>query len=322
VPENRNDLGDLFPVLASVLVEDDVENATEKTQSSSGSIRERLAGLHRRIDGLRGAARDFRERFRSGVDAFSASSPRASDAVKPVGTSIAQAEGPNSWAAPVSQVRAARPSNPDVDDGDDAHVGERVDDRDESVAPPFAARSKMTTMSSSALRNSAKSDVSAPAEDASHSDIASTRLTPLASQLTQALRVRGIDIEDIDPMRAAIGPRVVRFRARLAPGEGLSRVQGVVADLARELALPVPPIIDNIAGEPFIGIDVPHPSPPSVPLIPALRQIGGRPEVLPIPVGVKPSGEAMWLDLTDLPHLLVAGSTRRLSRGSLNGAGT
>jgi DNA segregation ATPase FtsK/SpoIIIE-like protein len=102
----------------------------------------------------------------------------------------------------------------------------------------------------------------------------------------------------------------VRFKLRLRPGEKLNRLQAVAADLQRELALMSPPLIDNVRGTNYVGIDLPHPQPAILPLLPALAELPPASlERLPFLVGKTPAGRIVTADLADLPHLLVAGST-------------
>lgn len=131
-----------------------------------------------------------------------------------------------------------------------------------------------------------------------------------AHKLARALRDYGIQVYPIQADEADIGPGIVRFKVRLRPGEKLSRIQSIAPDLQRELALMSPPLIDNVRGTNFVGIDLPHPQPETLLLLPELSNLP-RPAVsrLPFLVGKTPDGRLITADLADLPHLLVAGST-------------
>lgn len=131
-----------------------------------------------------------------------------------------------------------------------------------------------------------------------------------ARNLARALRDFGIQVYPIQPDEADVGPGVVRFKVRLRPGEKLGRLQAIAADLQRELALMAPPLIDNVRGTNFVGIDLPRPQPEILSLLPALTELPPAPVGrLPFLVGKTPAGRTVIADLADLPHLLVAGST-------------
>lgn len=131
-----------------------------------------------------------------------------------------------------------------------------------------------------------------------------------AGNLVRALNNYGIQVYPIQADEADIGPGVVRFKIRLRPGEKLSRLLSIASDLQRELALMAPPLIDNVRGTNFVGIDLPHPQPQTLLLLPELSNLP-HPVVsrLPFLVGKTPDGRLITADLADLPHLLVAGST-------------
>jgi len=131
-----------------------------------------------------------------------------------------------------------------------------------------------------------------------------------AERLGQVLRDYGLHIYPIETDKADIGPSIVRFKVRLRPGEKLSRLQVIAADLQRELALTAVPLIDNVLGTTYVGIDVPRLEPEAVALLPALSELPEAPVGrLPFLVGRTPAGHTVTADLADLPHLLVAGST-------------
>ncbi len=131
-----------------------------------------------------------------------------------------------------------------------------------------------------------------------------------ARELERALRQYKIDVANIDAAAADIGPSVVRYKVRLRPGETIARFQRIADDLARELALPGPPFIDNIPGTHFVGVDLPRPTPEVVELLPLLAQLGQpEPGVLPIIIGRSPDGKTVIEDMSEFPHLLVAGAT-------------
>lgn len=137
-------------------------------------------------------------------------------------------------------------------------------------------------------------------------------LTQKSQELMRALRDYNIQVRSIDLQQVDIGPSVVRFKIELYPGERGNRLQTIAGDLQRVLALTAAPIIDNVRGTKYIGIDLPHPQPMAVPLLPeleTLQQRGATVGQLLFVLGKGPDGKIEIVDLATLPHLLVAGST-------------
>jgi len=131
-----------------------------------------------------------------------------------------------------------------------------------------------------------------------------------ATELKRVLGEYGIKLLDLNPNLTQIGPSVVRYRARLAPGTKLRDVQACAEDVARGLSLHSIPIINNIPGEPFVAIDIERTDREIVPLEAVLGQLPPvNPNELVIACGRTPAGQDVPLDIVRLPHLLVAGTT-------------
>ncbi len=116
---------------------------------------------------------------------------------------------------------------------------------------------------------------------------------------------------EVDPDLADVGPSVIRYKVRLRTGERVSNLQNRARDLMRELAAPKEPIIDNLPGTNFVYIDLPRPQRRPAYYRPFLERLGRREENQGVwcPIGLTPDGQVEWLDITALPHMLVAGST-------------
>lgn len=153
-----------------------------------------------------------------------------------------------------------------------------------------------------------------------------TMMVPLEKMkvvIEQTLLDHGVEVQ-VNDIKA--GPRIVRFG--LVPGWSLKspgmdpkdknrvKVQSVVSrekDLALALQTPYIRIEAPVPGEPIIGLEVPNPTPAKVPLslvtnsdeFVKMTQGGG----LPIALGQDTGGQPVSLDLSTLPHLLIAGST-------------
>ena len=95
-----------------------------------------------------------------------------------------------------------------------------------------------------------------------------------AERLRRALMDYGIAIAGVDVERTQVGPRVIRYWVKLQPPAGrLAEVQRFAVDLARELSSKSIPIIDNIPGEAYIGIDLARENPQNVLFGPALGEL-------------------------------------------------
>ncbi len=128
--------------------------------------------------------------------------------------------------------------------------------------------------------------------------------------MTRSFRDYSIQTYPVTLDNIDIGPSVIRFKVRLRPGENLSRLQRVAPDLQRELALDTIPMIENVRGTHYVGVDLPHPTPTSISLSSLLPGLPvNLQNHLTFIVGQTPDGQIIQSDLAQLPHLLVAGST-------------
>lgn len=131
--------------------------------------------------------------------------------------------------------------------------------------------------------------------------------------LLKAFKDFNLPIEELDPSKIQVGPSVIRYRVRLKPGARVGALKAVEEDLGRELALESPPMVSTIPGENYVAVDVPRPTPKAVPLGKAVKRLPdqkpGQTE-MPIALGVTPDGRMLNLDITEAPHMLVAGATQ------------
>ena len=122
----------------------------------------------------------------------------------------------------------------------------------------------------------------------------------------------GIKVTEIDPNNVDIGPSVLRYKIKLAPGEEASRLRKKAEDIARQLAATSIPIIGFLPGTHYEYLDLARPDRQIVPLGPLLSGTKLHDlNDLPLHIGINPGGEPTRLDLGDdkLPHILVAGGT-------------
>lgn len=183
----------------------------------------------------------------------------------------------------------------------------REREEEEPAAPPTGAASRRTPDAESGRTPTAQI-----ASAVSSTLGAEERLLieKQAADLRRILKDHGVPVQELDPEKAQVGPSVIRYRARLRAGAKLSSLRSRAEDIGRELASRTTPFIDNISGETYVGIDLERPHRQTMSLLPAIAALPAPKGLeLPVAVGVSPSGEHVVLDIVQLPHLLVAGST-------------
>lgn len=116
------------------------------------------------------------------------------------------------------------------------------------------------------------------------------------------------------------GPVVTRFELELAAGTKVSRVTGLVKDLARSLSVISVRVVEVIPGKSAIGIELPNKVREVVTLyeVLATKQYQNARSKLTLALGKDISGHPVIVDLAKMPHLLVAGTTGSGKSVSLN----
>lgn len=116
------------------------------------------------------------------------------------------------------------------------------------------------------------------------------------------------------------GPVVTRYEIDLAAGTKVSKITGLVKDLARSLSVMSVRIVEVIPGKPVIGIELPNDYRETVVLRDVLASSAYQKAVSPLTIalGKDIAGHAVIADLAKMPHLLVAGTTGSGKSVSLN----
>jgi DNA segregation ATPase FtsK/SpoIIIE, S-DNA-T family len=107
------------------------------------------------------------------------------------------------------------------------------------------------------------------------------------------------------------GPTVTRYEVELGPATKVARVVGLSHDIAYAVASPDVRIIAPIPGKSAIGIEIPNRDRELVTLGDILGPLGTRDDLHPLTValGKDIGGEPVLANLTDMPHVLIAGAT-------------
>lgn len=108
-----------------------------------------------------------------------------------------------------------------------------------------------------------------------------------------------------------VGPVVTRYEIKPAAGVKAAKVTSLASDLARELMFKAIRITEVVPGKPYMGIETPNAHRETVWLRDVLDSDTFRntKAILPMALGKNISGDPVVVDMTKMPHLLVAGQT-------------
>ena len=135
------------------------------------------------------------------------------------------------------------------------------------------------------------------------------RLVEQGGEVLEAtLRDFGVDASLIG---MTVGPTVTRYELELAPGVKVNRVTGLSHDIAYAMASPDVRILAPIPGRSAIGVEVPNTQRQLVTLGDILVSQEAKHATHPLEVGLGRdiAGRATMLNLSTMPHLLIAGQT-------------
>jgi S-DNA-T family DNA segregation ATPase FtsK/SpoIIIE len=137
------------------------------------------------------------------------------------------------------------------------------------------------------------------------------------NKILQTLKNYNIDIVKI---KATTGPTITLYEIVPAPGVRISKIKNLEDDIALSLAALGIRIIAPIPGKGTVGIEVPN----SKPEIVSMRSLISSKVFqetdfeLPLALGKTISNETFVVDLTKMPHILVAGATGQGKSVGLN----
>ncbi|MEC7566248.1 MAG: DNA translocase FtsK [Planctomycetota bacterium] len=118
----------------------------------------------------------------------------------------------------------------------------------------------------------------------------------------------GFDVRVVD---VETGPVIAQYEVALAAGLRLSKITGLADDLAIALRVPSVRIVAPIPGKNTVGIEIPNGEQQLVRMREVIEDSQAKVDQMNIPIflGKDVSGNPLAVDLTKMPHLLIAGRT-------------
>ena len=137
------------------------------------------------------------------------------------------------------------------------------------------------------------------------------------NKILQTLKNYNIEIVKI---KATTGPTITLYEIVPAPGIRISKIKNLEDDIALSLAALGIRIIAPIPGKGTVGIEVPNSKPEIVSMrsLIASKVFQETDYELPLALGKTISNETFVVDLTKMPHILVAGATGQGKSVGLN----
>lgn len=129
-----------------------------------------------------------------------------------------------------------------------------------------------------------------------------------AEKLVNTLKSFGVETKFLE---AARGPSVTRYELQPAMGVKISKITGLVDDIALNLATAGVRIEAPIPNKAAVGIEVPNKKVDSVPFREMVesREFAETKSKLGAVLGKSISGEVVIADIAKMPHILIAGTT-------------
>lgn len=129
-----------------------------------------------------------------------------------------------------------------------------------------------------------------------------------AVTLVNTLKSFGVETRFLE---AARGPSVTRYELQPAPGVKISKITGLVDDIALNLATVGVRIEAPIPGKAAVGIEVPNKTIESVPFREMVdtKEFRETKSKLGAVLGKSISGDIVIADIAKMPHILIAGTT-------------
>lgn len=180
--------------------------------------------------------------------------------------------------------------------------------------PPSVERSKKKPRLSFSTAAQVRSDYPLPSVDLlepskkQHVRIDSKQLTHQSRLVELKLADFGVSVKVVGVYP---GPVVTRYELQLAPGTKVSKISGLAKDLARSLSVIGVRVVEVIPGKSCVGLELPNGHREVVCLRAVLASDPYRNSraILSLALGKDIAGHPVVVDLSKMPHLLVAGTT-------------
>lgn len=174
------------------------------------------------------------------------------------------------------------------DENGQRHVSEIIADSEQYTLPP-------TELLNDVVHDRSDDDINAEIQ---HN----------AETLVSTLKSFGVETTFLE---AARGPSVTRYELKPAPGVKISKITGLVDDIALNLAAAGVRIEAPIPNKSAVGIEVPNKKTDSVPFREMVdsREFRETQSKLGAVLGKSISGEVVICDVAKMPHMLIAGTT-------------
>ncbi|MDJ0762121.1 MAG: DNA translocase FtsK 4TM domain-containing protein, partial [Myxococcota bacterium] len=156
-----------------------------------------------------------------------------------------------------------------------------------------------------------------PPDDSENADIDEQHLRTTADHLVKILSDFGVlgEVHEIHP-----GPVVTMFEFQPKSGTKLSKIEGLSNEIAMALEVLRVRVVAPIPGKNAVGFELPNRERETVYLREMISDDGftNRKQKLPLSLGKDISGRPCFVDLSKMPHLLIAGTTGSGKSVSLN----
>lgn len=140
-------------------------------------------------------------------------------------------------------------------------------------------------------------------------EISPEEIAQVKGTIENALSEYGIEAKVVNH---ETGPTVTTYEVDPAPGVRIARIAGLAGELSMKLQVPNVRVVAPLPRKGTVGIEVPNPFPNTVRIrefIEGKNYKELRKIPLPLLLGKASSGETVVQNLSDMPHLLIAGTT-------------